>query len=86
MAEQREFQMSEEDYQIMIRAQRKPPSKPMLLVGQGVVPDDKGQLTVNDTWKMLGLKLGFDWRTVRPHPRKGDRYFLAEPMEIKGHG
>jgi len=41
---------------------------------------ERTRLRVNDAWHGIGLEVGFDWTTVKPHPG-GDEYrFLAAPL------
>lgn len=36
---------------------------------------------VNTAWLALGLQMGFNWKTVTPHPSASPYLFYAEPIE-----
>ena len=41
------------------------------------------QENANRAWRNLGNEMGFDGKTVRPIPDKGQRFFTAEPEETQ---
>ena len=50
---------------------------PYIIVG-GMAPRSP-QERANDAWAELGVRMGFDYMTVRP-TGEGDRFFLADPV------
>ena len=73
-----EYEMSEEDLQDILRACK---PVPVMKVGSYVPPSP--QDNANMAWRKLGEKMGFDYTTVRPIDRKGQRFFSAVPSETE---
>jgi len=72
MAELREYKMTRED-------QRRMRARMGAAAGLSVAGREKDCVT--EVWMELGRRYGFDWRTARPAPGKGERFFLAEPIK-----
>ena len=70
-----EFEMTEEQLKKLLDACSPVP----YIVAKGVPPMSP-QERANLAWQALGKELGFDWRTARPSPGKGERFFIAEPL------
>ena len=68
----KEYQMSEEDYELIIEACR---PIPLIAIHCGTGPSR--QEMVNRAWETLGDKMGFDYMTVKPS-KKGRLFFEAE--------
>jgi len=78
MGDRREFEMTEADLQVLLKACRPIP----LIMCQYGMPRSP-QETANAAWGELGKKMGFDFMSVKPLPSKGDRFFtaIAQPAE-----
>ena len=63
-----EYEMSESDYQILLKELQLSDSNPTLALGK-----------CREFWKYLSAKMGFKATTAYLHPRKGSRCFTAEP-------
>lgn len=75
----KEYEMTQEDLDKLYEA-----CKPVPYMVIGGVPPLSTQERVNDAWNELGRRMGFDGKTARPSGNgKGDRFFTAEPTEIK---
>lgn len=74
--ERKEYQLSEVDRQMLIKASQ---PVPYLIVG-GVQPLNP-QENANRAWQSLGEKYHFDWETVERVEGKSDYYFTAIPTE-----
>ena len=70
------YQLSEEDMKTLLEACKPTPA---MMIGSYVVPSP--QENANRAWERLGKKMGFNHKTVRPIPGKGQRYFSAIPSE-----
>ena len=71
----KEFEMSEDDLAVILRA-----SEPVPYLVFGGVGPRSPQENANIAWRDLGIKMGFDSRSVEPIAGKGNRFFLAEPL------
>lgn len=71
-----EYHMSEEDLEKILEA-----SKPVPMIALQCGMPRSPQQKANDAWAALGKRMGFDSMTVEPLPSKGDRYFMAEPID-----
>lgn len=76
MSERREYEMSQEDLDGIMKKINDARSTPLILLQCGIRPSL--QEVANDAWKELGDRMGFDHMTVRP-TGKGDRFFSAVP-------
>jgi hypothetical protein len=78
MSERREFEMTQEDLDSIIKASQPTPymtnSSGRLLFG---TPEENA----NHAWNQLGLKMGFRPMSVRPVLAKSPRFFTAEPTD-----
>ncbi len=72
-----EFEMTEEDLKVILDACK---ATPYLLIGGNYSPTP--QENANRVWQNLGVKMGFDYMTVKPITGKGERFFTA----VKGKG
>lgn len=45
------------------------------------IPQRSPQQIANEAWQSLGDEMGFDWTTVQPTAKEGDRVFTAIPKE-----
>ena len=70
-----DYEMSEEDLKVLLEAIK---PVPLMMIG-GHSPSR--QENANMAWKRLGKKMGFNHKTVRPIPGKGQRFFSAVPSE-----
>lgn len=77
MADRREFEMTEDDYNGLIEACKPVPA--MYLSG-GAPMFGTPQDNANAAWGRLGERMGFDGMSVEPSP-KGGRFFTAVPKE-----
>jgi hypothetical protein len=68
------YEMTEEDLKELLAACK---PTPVILIGNYSPPSP--QENANRAWKTLGIKMGFDYQTVRPVPGKGQRFFTAVP-------
>jgi hypothetical protein len=73
------YEMSEADLAKLIEAMR---PQPVMYLSGGMPLFKSVQENANEAWAELGSRLGFDYMTVRPNG-KGDRFFDAEPKELK---
>ena len=69
------YEMTEDDLKTLLSLMQ---PAPMLNVGRG----PSRQESANHAWRSLGMKMGFDHRTVKP-TGKGDRFFTAIPSETE---
>jgi len=74
MSERREYEMTQEQVDILLSASQ---PVPYMVIG-GVAPDSP-QERANREWKLLGEQMGFQWDTVRPIDGKSMNFFTAEP-------
>ena len=72
------YQMTEEDKRDMIDA-----CKGMPLMELGGYPVQSPSQRAREAWKLLGEKMGFDYKTVKPRIGKGERFFTAIPLKDK---
>jgi len=68
------YEMTEEQEQALLNACK--PTPVMKIMG-----GSSQQENANNAWKAIGVKMGFDYMTVRPINGKGARYFTAVPNE-----
>ena len=71
----KEFEMSEADLERLLDACKPVPA---MMIGGTVAPSP--QQRANAAWDALGKRMGFDGKTARPIPGKGDRFFTAIPV------
>ena len=76
MVSRKKYEMTEEDFKELL-SQCKP--TPVLLVGG--VSSPTPQDNANAAWERLGVKMGFDYMTVRSAGRQ--RFFTAVPTETE---
>jgi len=69
----KEFKMTDKQHKKIMDACK---SVPYMVFG-GVQPRSP-QENVNDAWRVLGDKLGFEHMTVEPVQGKGGKFFTAE--------
>jgi len=74
----KEYEMTEKQLQKMYDA-----CKPVPYMIFGGIEPRSPQENANDAWAALGKEMGFKYMTVLPNPAKGDRFFSAEPTEVK---
>ena len=73
MSERREYEMTEEQLEQILKA-----SQPVPYLIVGGMPPPSPQESANAAWRALAQEMGFRWDTVRPVPNKGQRFFTAE--------
>lgn len=73
MTQRREYEMSQEDLDILLEAMK---PVPLIMLQCGTPPSQ--QERANAAWKALGDKMGFEHMSVKPNG-KGDRFFTAVP-------
>lgn len=73
----KEFEMSQQDLEELYEACK---AVPLIALNCGIPPTP--QEMANKAWEKLGIKMGFDYMSVKPS-NKGDRFFTAIPMEGK---
>ena len=71
----KEFEMTEEQLGRLLNASK--PTPAMFLSG-GIPMAGTPQENANAAWDRLGMKMGFEYLTVRPVPGKGQRFFTAD--------
>lgn len=74
--ERKEYALSEEDYTFILEASRYVPPTPKKV---GPPPENK-RSRMNYAWAVVGLKMGFDYWTVKPIDGTINR-FTAVPSE-----
>ena len=67
------YEMTQADLDVLLKA-----SRPVSAIALHCGPLGSVRESVNDAWKALGEKMGFDHMTARPSGR-GDRFFTAIP-------
>ena len=72
------YEMNEDDLKELIEQ-----CKPVLYMVIGGLPPRSPQGNANAAWKHLGIKMGFEYTTVRPMQGIGQRFFSAVPSENK---
>lgn len=72
MTDRREFEMTEADYEKLIKA-----CEPVPLIMLQCGAPSSPQENANRAWCSLGERLGFDGMTVLPSPSKGRLFFTA---------
>jgi len=70
--------MTEEDMKNILDACK---PIPYMIIGGQLPPSQ--QENANRAWQALGERMGFDYKTVKPNPNKGYRFFSAVPLETK---
>ena len=70
-----EFEMTQEDLDRLMDA-----SKPVPWFAPGGVWPKTPRENAEQAWARLGAKMGFRWQSVKPHPTKGQRFFMATAM------
>jgi hypothetical protein len=70
----KQYEMTEEDLDALLEAMK---ASPMIMLQCGEPPSQ--QEKANMAWKRLGVKMGFEFMTVKP-TGKGDRFFSAEEI------
>ena len=73
-----EFKMTQQEMDDIIAINRN--KMPMLKIGDVITGLDL-QENINEYWKKLGDKYGFEYMTVEPSSR-GNLFFLAEPKPL----
>ena len=73
-----EYEMTQKDFDKILDACR---PVPCILVGS--YSPSGPQENANRAWSALGVKMGFDYQTVRPVEGKGNRFFTAVPSETE---
>jgi len=76
MSERKEYELTDEQLKDLLGA-----CKPVPYMVVGGVSPRSPQENANAAWASLGNELGFKPMTVRPVPGKGQKYFMAEPVE-----
>lgn len=76
MENRQEYEMTEEDLQVLLDACKPTPA---IMIGSYAPPPP--QKNANTAWHNLGKKMGFDYMTVRPIKGKGQRFFSAIPSK-----
>lgn len=73
--ERREYELTDEQFDRLVEA-----AKPVPYIVVGGVPPMSQQQRANNAWQTLGRELGFDWKSVQPHPSGDQRRFIATPF------
>ena len=76
MVNRQEFEMTEEDLQMILDACK---PTPVMFLSGGMPMSNSPQQNANTAWEKLGAKMGFDAMSVQPIPSKGQRFFTAVP-------
>lgn len=76
----REFEMSQEDLDGIIKASQ---PTPYMTDSTGRLLFGTPQENANRAWASLGRKMGFKHMTVQPLPAKGNRFFTAEETVVE---
>ena len=74
MNERKEFEISQEDLEKLLKASR---PTPVMYISGGIPMAGTPQENANQAWATLGKRLGFDAMSVRPVSGKGNRFFTA---------
>lgn len=72
------YEMTENDLKELLDS-----CKPTIAMLIGNYSPSSPQENANRAWKALGVKMGFDYETVRPIEGKGQRFFSAIPSETE---
>lgn len=75
-----EFAIAQEDIDKIISI-NKEGGDPVMFLSGGISMGRTLQEKVNDFWKDLGKRMGFDWSTVSPGYDK--HHFMAEPKSFQ---
>jgi len=75
-----EYEMTEDDLQIILNAGK---PTPVMFLSGGMPIGGNQQENANRAWEALGKKMGFEYMTVRPIQGKGMRFFTAVPSETE---
>lgn len=71
-----EFEMTDAQFEEILQA-----CQPVPLIALQCGPAPTQQDYANRAWQKLGAEMGFVWDTVRPITGKGQKFFLAKPLE-----
>ncbi len=76
MRDRKEFELNDDQFKRIMDASK---PVPYMVIG-GVTPTSPRE-NAERVWARLGDEMGFVWRTVKPVPSKGDRFFTAKATE-----
>ena len=74
------YEMTEEDLKTLLDACK---PTPVMYLSGGVPMGGTPQENANAAWTLLGTKMGFESKTVKPIQGKGPRFFTAVPSETE---
>lgn len=76
MNARREYEMTQEDLDKILKA-----SRPVPYMVVGGVPPSSPQENANRAWRNLADRMGFVWDSVQPVRGKSQRFFTAIPQD-----